>query len=243
MNYQFGLGCLLAILSPLLFSQNHYQTRENIEDCVNIRVAPSTTFETFHCIKANVPLIVIDSVPFWRKIIFDAQTGLIAKKFIIPTSSSLAQGSEKRMEIHFVDVGQGDAIWLHTADDLVDGNGIYEGKNIIIDGDPYSSDYKNPLLHYIESRSHHAAMIDALIVSHPHTDHYRGAETIRRHFEIDHYYDPGFPAKQVGYNKFIDSLTERPDLPPVNHIHRGSQTFGSLDWGSEINAGFIYSWL
>lgn len=30
---------------------------------------------------------------------------------------------------------------------------------------------------------------DAFIVSHPHTDHYKGAQILVRYFEIDHYYD------------------------------------------------------
>lgn len=87
---------------------------------------------------------------------------------------------------------------------------------------------------------HHGAVIDALIVTHPHTDHYRGAETLVRHFEINHYYDPGFPATQSGYNAFVDSLSSTDTN--VNNIHRGLNNFGVLDWGTELNAEILYSW-
>ncbi len=82
------------------------------------------------------------------------------------------------LEVHFVDVGQGDAIWILTHDDGVDGNGRFEGYSIVIDGGPYSADHSNPLLPYIEEQGHHAAEIEALIITHPHSDHYYGAETI-----------------------------------------------------------------
>jgi hypothetical protein len=29
------------------------------------------------------------------------------------------------VEVHFVDVGQGDDIWIHTFDNGIDGNGIF----------------------------------------------------------------------------------------------------------------------
>lgn len=38
-----------------------------------------------------------------------------------------------------MDVGQGDAIWMNTHDDGIDGNGVFEGRNVLIDGGPQSS--------------------------------------------------------------------------------------------------------
>jgi hypothetical protein len=58
------------------------------------------------------------------------------------------------LTVHFIDVGQGDAIWIHTADDSIDGNGIFEGKNIVIDGGPHSSSSDNPLRQYLETEAH-----------------------------------------------------------------------------------------
>ena len=60
----------------------------------------------------------------------------------------------------FVDVGQGDAIWIQTDDDGIDGNGIFEGYTIVIDGGPYSADNSNPFLPYMEKQGHHLVLAD-----------------------------------------------------------------------------------
>ena len=83
-----------------------------------------------------------------------------------------------------------------------------------------------------------------MIVTHPHTDHYRGAETISRHFDINHYYDPGFPSTRSGYNKFLRKMQGTEDNEPAradtNHI--GIANFGTPDWGSELTVEFLYAW-
>ena len=145
--------------------------------------------------------------------------------------------------MHFVDVGQGDAIWIKTHDDGIDGNGRFEGHSLIIDGGPYSADEDNPFRSYIEDVGHHGAVIEALIVTHPHTDHYRGAETISRHFDVQHYYDPGYPSDKVGYLAFLDAMQGTDDeAPRAQSVHTGFDDFGTPDWGSEIDAEFLYAW-
>ena len=109
------------------------------------------------------------------------------------------------LQVHFVDVGQGDGIWIHTFDDGI-ANGRFEGKNIVIDGGPDAADDENLLRRYIENQGHHNAIIDALIVSHPHDDHYPGADGILRHFDVRAYYDPGFPKMGVSYPAFLASV-------------------------------------
>ena len=71
-----------------------------------------------------------------------------------------------------VDVGQGEGIWIHTFDDNIPGNGRYEGYNIIVDGGPNGLDPTNELLRYVRNVAHPGAVIDALIITHPHIDHF-----------------------------------------------------------------------
>jgi competence protein ComEC len=86
-------------------------------------------------------------------------------------------------------------------------------------------------------------VVEALIVTHPHTDHYRGAETISRHFDIQHYYDPGFPRNASGYVAFLNAMRGTSGQPPrADSIHIGVDNFGDLNWGSELTAEFLYSW-
>ena len=49
-------------------------------------------------------------------------------------ASTYSQISEEFLQVHFIDVGTGDCIWIHTGDDGIDENGRMEGYNIIIDG-------------------------------------------------------------------------------------------------------------
>ena len=80
-------------------------------------------------------------------------------------------------------------------------------------------------------------------MTHPHIDHYRGAETISRHFEIKHYYDPGFPSDKTGYVAFLAAMDGSSGQPPrAENVHIGPGNFGDLDWGSELDAEFLYSW-
>ncbi len=132
------------------------------------------------------------------------------------------------LTVNFVDVGQGDAIWIHTADDDIDANGIFEGRNIVIDAGPYSADSSNALLTYLRGSAHHFAIIDALILTHPHDDHYSGVDTIVRHFEINDYYDPGMPGT-ASYQALLASFTA--PGRKVSHVHRTPGNLGSLRLG------------
>jgi beta-lactamase superfamily II metal-dependent hydrolase len=139
-------------------------------------------------------------------------------------------------------VGQGDGIWIHTFDDNVPGNDRYEGRNIVIDGGPDASDSKNAFLKYLLQRAHEGARIDAMFITHPHDDHYPGAEGILRHFEVSQYYGPGYPKSGVKWARFralVDQETAG-GAPIVEHIGRSS--FGNLDWGSELKVQVLYAY-
>jgi beta-lactamase superfamily II metal-dependent hydrolase len=183
---------------------------------------------------------VIASVPYWRQVRAEGYPdGWVAKKYLDPVSRPLAEEGvtttsippDAWLEVHFVDVGQGDAIWIHTHDDNKDGNGKFEGYNIVIDGGPYSADAKNKLLSYLEGRGHHGANIDALILTHPHTDHFNGAETISRHFHVRDYYDPAYPQTKKSYQEFIAALRGgNGQEPRAERLHMGRSEFGTLTW-------------
>jgi beta-lactamase superfamily II metal-dependent hydrolase len=137
-----------------------------------------------------------------------------------------------------VDVGQGDGIWIHTFDDNIPGNGRYEGKNIVIDGGPAGS----VLADYILARAHPGARIDGLIITHPHTDHFLGAEAVLRRFDVMEYYGPGYPSTLETWHDF-EALrdSERVDgQPMIRHIGRAE--LGTPDWGSELEVHFLYAW-
>jgi len=73
-------------------------------------------------------------------------------------------------DVHFVDVGQGDGIWIHTADDGIPGNGRFEGATSSLTAVHDSTARRVTRLH--ASAGADGAIIDALIITHPHDDHY-----------------------------------------------------------------------
>ncbi len=154
-------GVFLLVLSILPFTEvsgqngQPYVVRETVSDCVNVRTRPSASADSVVCIPAGTQVTVLESVPYWRRITsVGSQQRWIAKKFLEPITQPVpltgtAIPADAWLEVHFVDVGQGDGIWIHTHDDGIDGNGRFEGRNIVIDGGPYSSDRTNPFLPYL----------------------------------------------------------------------------------------------
>jgi competence protein ComEC len=227
-------------------AQESYVIRSEIETCINVRADSNSDAAIIACLPANFPVAVLDSRPYWREIDFGQPTsGWIAKKFIVPTPEPPIEPvpdplpEDMWLTVHFIDVGQGDAIWIHTADDGIDGNKIFEGMNIVIDGGPYSSNNDNPLLEYMGASAHDLAVLDALIVTHPHIDHYAGSEALTRHFVVKDYYDPGI-ASTSSYDAFIAAFSE-PDRH-VQNSHIGPGSHGNLSWGDELQAEFLYTW-
>lgn len=230
-----------------------YVVRSTVSTCLNVRSDHNTDAEEVACIEPGTRVKVVNTVPFWREIIFgNNQRGWVAKKFIEPATSvdeltdpaNIPIPDEAMLTVHFVDVGQGDAIWIQTHDDNIEGNGIFEGYSIIIDGGPYSSDINNPLRTYIEEKAYHGAELEALILTHPHDDHYNGAEMISRHLAINHYYDPGYPLNKPGYQAFLNAMKGSDgNVGKARHLHIGKQNFGKMDWGAELNVEVLYSWV
>lgn len=73
---------------------------------------------------------------------------------------SVASFSEQLLEVHFIDVGQGDSIYIKTP----------ENKHILVDGGPPEAG--QPVIDYLEEQG--VTTIDLMIATHPHYDHIGG---------------------------------------------------------------------
>jgi competence protein ComEC len=240
--------CLLFLILQPCFAQTGLRVRATVSDCLNLRSDHDVSSNSIACLPPGTEVTLVQDIPYWRKVrLVDGREGWTAKKYLEPVTPPQTAPSDSPiptnawLKVHFVDVGQGDAIWIQTFDDGIDGNGIFEGKNIIIDGGPDPEDSKNKLYQYIKSRIHPNADIDALIVTHPHADHFNGADTILRHFEVKKYYDPGY-ANPDGYPVFLDSVRSEIWNGQPATIMRGKSEFDTLDWGREIKAEILYSY-
>lgn len=98
------------------------------------------------------------------------------------------------VELHMIDVGQGDAIALRTSHGhwiLFDAGGAWRG------GDAGRS----TVLPYIGRRG---GVLDAFVLSHPHTDHVGGAPAVLSALHPRLYVDAGFPGAASAYRASLD---------------------------------------
>ncbi len=97
------------------------------------------------------------------------------------------------LEIHFLDVGQGDATLIRTSD----------SRWVLIDAGPSSS--AGDLLEQLDAKG--VDRIDALVISHPHTDHYGGADEVLKAYDVGRVYHPGLESGMM-FDSLLDVVEE-----------------------------------
>lgn len=127
-----GVSCA----SVLAQDSDVYVVKNSASPCLKLRPQPNTDADPIDCLAPGTQVTVIESVPYWRKVhLEDGREGWVAKKYIEPASTPPAAAppaslpQDAWLEVHFVDVGQGDGIWIHTHDDGVAGSGIFVGSS------------------------------------------------------------------------------------------------------------------
>jgi len=116
----------------------------------------------------------------------------------------------------FLDVGQGDAIFLRAP----------SGKTMLIDGGPESA---FPVLQdYLDS--HGVIGLDAVVASHLHADHIGGLIQLIDVYPVVQFYDPPFDAESETYYDLLDALDENnvPVLSPLAYAN------SFIDWDDEV---------
>jgi len=94
--------------------------------------------------------------------------------------------NDKLLNLVFIDVGQGDAILIKSAN----------GKNILIDGGP-DSDLVEKISKFIAYRNN---KIDLIIITHPHRDHYYGLISVIKKYKTQKIIYSGIDINLADYN-------------------------------------------
>jgi len=98
------------------------------------------------------------------------------------------------LSVHFIDVGQGDAILIQTPD----------GKNILIDGGPVEA---FPTLDdYLRSQG--VEVLEIVIATHPHADHIGGLSKIFAEYPVARVYMPRVSHTTVLYRNLLLAVRE-----------------------------------
>lgn len=125
-------------------------------------------------------------------------TQIVESRAYIEKQSFSAIGSTN-MQVHFIDVGQGDAILVRFPD----------GKDMIVDagsGTSENSTVRNDYLDYLESIQLDA--VDYMIVTHDHTDHMNFLDNVLDEYVVKNVYYNGYNGSPntATYGKLIDKI-------------------------------------
>src|SRR3989344_5093625 len=92
------------------------------------------------------------------------------------------------LKVAFLNVGQGDAIFVEAPN----------GNQVLIDGGPN----KSVLRELSKQMPFYDRTIDAVILTHPHLDHYAGLNEVMKKYKISLKMDPGTKVKGAGFGEF-----------------------------------------
>ncbi|ASN06886.1 ComEC/Rec2 family competence protein [Virgibacillus necropolis] len=114
---------------------------------------------------------------------------------VIQPGDAIHAEQQSNMEVHFIDVGQGDSILLETP----------ENKTILIDGGtPESGD---DIVEYLKKQQ--VTKIDLLIVTHPDIDHIGGLTKVMKSTKVKKVLDSGKLYTTKTYRKYISEIAKQ----------------------------------
>lgn len=128
----------------------------------------------------------------------------------------------KELEVTFLDVRQGDSIFIRTPN----------GRVILIDAGQGASQYvsydagKHTILPFLAERG--ITRIDTLVMTHPHSDHYGGMTAVVESMEIGDFLDPGMDHPAPSYLSLLETILEKKIA-----YHEISAPM-TLDWDPDI---------
>lgn len=100
-----------------------------------------------------------------------------------------------KLSVHFLDVGQGDSIFIELPD----------GKTMLIDaGENY---YGNGIISYINDCGY--SEVDYLAATHPHADHIGSMAYIVRHMDIGEVFMPKVSANTKTYENLLEAVSDK----------------------------------
>lgn len=109
-------------------------------------------------------------------------------------SAIFAKTPENVLEVNFLDVGQGDSIFIE-----------FQNKQILIDGGPD----KSVLKELNREMPFYDRNIDLVVLTHPDKDHLFGLIEVLEFFEVGHIVFSEFNKQTVGYTKFKELIEEK----------------------------------
>ena len=119
---------------------------------------------------------------------------------LLTASPLLTRLQPAGLQIHLLDVGQGDAIAIRSP----------RGRWLLVDAGPLSDKFdagKSRVVPFL--LHHHASRIEALIISHPHLDHFGGVMSTAERVHVETILDPGMPVSNPRFDQLLAFAQQR----------------------------------
>ncbi len=136
-------------------------------------------------------------------------------------SPSSENESAKTLEAFFVDVGQGDCIFLRSPN----------GKTMLVDCGELSS------FPAVEEflKSQNVERLDVVVATHPHSDHIGGMAKVIDNYKIGKFYMPAIENTSSAFEAMISALEEK----EVNVIAADASTKSKVSWDSDVEVRIL----
>lgn len=112
----------------------------------------------------------------------------------INTKENNIQSNKNTLQVHFIDVGQGDSILIQV-----------NNKNLLIDSGPNKSEDK--LKKYLKKLN--ISKFDYIIATHPHEDHIGNMSYISNNFDVLNFYAPKVENSTKAFETMVESLIRK----------------------------------
>jgi competence protein ComEC len=117
--------------------------------------------------------------------------------------------SNKDLELVFVDIGQGDCLFARTPDGrcaLLDAG----GRPYWLRDDPFEPG-RDVVVPFLRARG--IPQLDAIVVSHPHGDHFGGFSAVLAALPVIRFFDNGYTKGDPDYPALLDAVTVQMRIP------------------------------
>ncbi|MBS4198332.1 MBL fold metallo-hydrolase [Bacillus sp. FJAT-49732] len=108
---------------------------------------------------------------------------------------NVTYAASKNLVVHFIDVGQGDSIFIKTP----------QGENILIDAGNRAKGHD--VVAYLKKQN--VKTINYMVATHPDADHIGGLDEVINAFKVDHIYAPKVSHTTQAYKDFLNAVKKK----------------------------------
>lgn len=139
--------------------------------------------------------------------------GLLLTIFLICALPNIVAAN---LEVHFINVGQGDSILIQ-----------HQNKNVLIDGGDRFDWVADILIAYLNEQE--VEILNAIVATHPHADHIGGLPAVIDNFEVKAIYDSGKIHTTRTYENYLQLILEM-DIPFYTPRRGQTISIGDLEF-------------